>query len=177
MPKLIADLVRHKWYANAKILTAIRLYETAAQDRKLHEIFQYSLFMNRRYMFLAMNRHFNRDEELAGFHSALDPLIARYRETAALEMEWLSSLAENQLECLVAMTSRMPGRAPTVFTVAEAVVHSSMEFQSDRHHAWERLRSLGIKVPSPTDPSSLGWLPSFICWTKDRPAPVWPVPS
>src|SRR5438046_2535605 len=98
MLKLIGDLVRHKWYAHAVILTGIRGHETAAQDRELNKVLHFMLFMDRRYMFTTMNRNFNREEKSADWYYALDPLIARFRETEALEIEWLSSLAKNDLK-------------------------------------------------------------------------------
>jgi len=63
MLAMIADLVRHKWHANATLLSAITHHELAAQDEELRTLFHHILIANRYWLLLILQKEFARDEE------------------------------------------------------------------------------------------------------------------
>ena len=160
MLAMIADLVRHKWHANATLLSAITHHELAAQDEELRTLFHHILIANRYWLLLILQKEFARDEE-ARIPGTMDELIAKYRETETLEMEeWLSHCSEADMESAV-QTPFLSGQS---FSVAQAMMQVSMHSLGHRAQCASRLRSLGGTPPT-TD---------FILWLRDRPAAEWP---
>ncbi len=153
------ELVRHKWHANAAVLHAIFDLPAARQDDELRTLLHHILIANRFWLLLMLGREFNREKETV-VPEKLEPLIEQYRETEALEMEWLSRFNEAELNRQL-VTPRLPGRT---FTVGEAMMQTIMHSHGHRAQAAIRLRSLG-GTPPPTD---------FILWAMDRPRPHWP---
>lgn len=156
---IIEDLMRHKWHANAAYLAAVYGNEAARQDLELRKLFLHILFSNRFWLFLALGTEFDRDKETQ-LPDALDPVIERYKETAALEMEWLSRSNDSELNRQL-VTPRLPGQT---FTVAEVLMQTCLHTHGHRVQSAGRLRSLG-GMPPRTD---------FVLWLKDKPAPEWP---
>ena len=97
------------------------------------------------------------------FPGSLEPLIESYKETAAMEMEWLSRCDDAELRRQL-VTPRLPGKS---FTVSEAVMQICLHSYGHRSQSAMRLRSLG-GTPPPTD---------FILWVTERPGPEWPATS
>ena len=156
---IVEELVRHKWHANAAYLTAVSQSETAREDEKLRILLHHILVSNRFWLFLILGREFEREKE-GRVPDALESLIQSYKETEAIEMDWLSRC--NDLELARELeTARLPGRR---FTVAEAMMQTCLHSHGHRAQAPARLRDLG-GTPPPTD---------FILWVKDRPEPKWP---
>jgi uncharacterized damage-inducible protein DinB len=155
---MIQDLVHHKWYANAALLGAILTNQTAAQDEELRKLFHHILIANRYWLFLILAKDFAPEE--GRVPDTMDELIAKYKETEVLEMEWLSHCSETDLERSVE-TPFLSGQS---FSVAQAVIQVCMHSLGHRAQCAARLRSLGGAPPT-TD---------FILWLKDRPAPAWP---
>lgn len=156
---IIEDLMRHKWHANAAYLAAVYENEAARQDEELRKLFLHILFSNRFWLFLALGTEFDRDKETQ-LPDALDSVIERYKETAALEMEWLSRSNDSELNREL-VTPRLPGQT---FTVAEVLMQTCLHCHGHRAQSAGRLRSLG-GMPPRTD---------FVLWLKDRPEPEWP---
>ena len=105
---IMEDLVRHKWHANAAYLAAAVSNEAARQDEELRRLFHHILVSNRFWLFLTLGREFDREKETQ-MPDALDPLIERYKETWALEREWLRGSNDSELNRRVA-TPRLPGQ-------------------------------------------------------------------
>lgn len=156
---MFQDLIRHKWHANATLLGAIRQNGSAAHDQELRKLFHHILIANRYWLFLILNREFARDED--SIPDSLDDLIARYKETEILEMDWLSHCGESDME----RTVRTPFLSGQSFSVAQAMMQVCMHSLGHRAQCATRLRSLGVTPPAT----------EFIVWLKERTAPVWPV--
>jgi uncharacterized damage-inducible protein DinB len=159
MLAMIHDLVRHKWYANATLLGAILTNQPAAQDEELRKLFHHILIANRYWLFLILQKEFARDEE-SRLPGTMDELIAKYKETEILELDWLSRYSESDMD----RTVETPFLSGQSFSVAQAVMQVCMHSLGHRAQCATRLRSLGGTPPT-TD---------FILWLKDRPAPAWP---
>jgi uncharacterized damage-inducible protein DinB len=157
---MMEDLIRHKWHANAAVLGAIYESPAASRDEELRKLLHHIVFSNRFWLFLALGREFDREQE-AAVSETLDPLIEKYKETEALEMEWLSRCNEAELNREL-VTPRLPGRT---FTVAQAILQTITHSHGHRAQSAIRMRSLG-GTPPQTD---------FIVWAMNRPGPpVWP---
>jgi uncharacterized damage-inducible protein DinB len=159
MLAMIQDLVRHKWHANATLLAAIMHNGQAAKDEELRTLFHHILIANRYWLLLILQKEFARDEE-ARIPGTMDELIAKYKETEILEMEWLSHCSESDMESAV-QTPFLSGQS---FSVAQAMMQVSMHSLGHRAQCASRLRSLGGTPPTA----------DFILWLKDRPAAEWP---
>jgi|SRR4051812_1463450 len=156
---IVEDLVRHKWYANAAYLAAVCQHESARQDEELRKLFLHILVANRFWLFLTLGRDFQRESE-SRFPDSLDPLIESYKETATLELAWLSRCDDAELNRQL-VTAWLPGKS---FTVSQAVMQICLHSHGHRSQSASRLRSLGA-TPPPTD---------YILWVRDRPSPDWP---
>jgi|SRR5579863_920856 len=156
---IMDELVRHKWHANAAYLAAVCGNETASQDEELRKLFHHILFSNRFWLFLAQGREFDREKE-SQIPDALDVLVDGYKETAALEVEWMSHLDDSEWNRQVA-TPRLPGQT---FTVAEALMQTCLHSHGHRVQSAGRLRSLGGTPPRT----------ELALWLKDKAEPEWP---
>ena len=156
---ILEDLVRHKWHANAAYLAAVVSNEAARQDEELRRLFHHILVSNRFWLFLTLGREFDREKETQ-MPDTLDALIERYKETCALETEWLPRSNDSELNRRVA-TPRLPGQT---FTVAEIFMQTCLHSHGHRVQSASRLRSFRVTPPA-TD---------FVLWIKDRPNPEWP---
>jgi len=159
---IVDDLVRHKWYANGAYVSAVYRHETARHDEELRKLFLHILVANRFWLFLTLGKEFDQGRE-SRFPGALEPLIESYKETAAMELEWLSRCDDAELRRQL-ITPRLPGES---FTVSEAVTQICLHSYGHRSQSAMRLRSLG-GTPPPTD---------FILWVTERPGPEWPATS
>src|ERR1700674_3807441 len=124
MVAMIQDLVRHKWHANASLLSAIQRYDVAAQDEELRKLLHHILLANRFWFFLILGKEFVREEE-ARIPDTHDALIARYHETAAEEMHWQSQCQESDMERVMQISQKsiLAGQS---FSVAQAVMQVCM---------------------------------------------------
>jgi len=156
---IVEDLVRHKWYANAAYLAAVYGHESARQDEELRKMFLHILVANLFWLFLTLGREFERESE-SRFPDSLDPVIESYKETAALEIAWLSRCDDAELNRQL-VTAWLRGKS---FTVSQALMQVSLHSHGHRAQSASRLRSLGGTPPS-TD---------YILWVTDRPSPDWP---
>ena len=156
---MIEELVRHKWHANAAYLAEANQHAAARQDEELRTLLHHILVANRFWLFLTVGKEFDREME-ARVPPSLDALIEKYRETEAIEMEWLARCDEAELARELT-TPRLPGKT---FTVEQALMQIVLHSHGHRAQAALRLRSLGG-----TPPRS-----DFILWTMDSPAPEWP---
>lgn len=116
MPTL-QDWVQHKWYANARLLAAIRQAPAAAQDKQVRELLHYILVANRFWLRLSQGAEFSIENE-SKVPESIDALIARYQETYAEESAWVEDLTETDLERQL-QTPYVPGRT---FSVEEGIM-------------------------------------------------------
>ena len=159
MTALIDDLTRHKWHSNAALLGAIVQNPAATSDEELRKLLHHILIANRYWLSRMRDIEFSRDAE-SRMSESLDDLIARYRQTEAEEMAWLSQAREADFDRAFQIP-RLPGQD---FSVTEAIMQVVMHSLGHRAQCAMRLRSLG-GTPPPTD---------FVLWLKDRLAPLWP---
>jgi uncharacterized damage-inducible protein DinB len=159
MLAMLHDLVRHKGYANAKLMRAIRQHEAASEDYELRRLFHHILLANRFWLMLSLGRAFSFEAE-AKVPESWEILTAQYQETHKREQEWLNQLIEADLARTVE-THFIPGKR---FSLSEALMQVCMHSHGHRAQCATRLRLLG-GVPPNLD---------FILWLKDRPAADWP---
>jgi uncharacterized damage-inducible protein DinB len=158
MVAILQDLVRHKGYANASLLRAIRQHEEAAQDQELRKLLHHIILADRFWLHLSLGRPFAVEEE-SRLPDSLEAIATRYRETHDQELEWISQVREPDLGHTLE-TLFMPGRS---FSIAQAVMQVCMHSHGHRAQCATRLRLLGGTPPAM----------DFILWLKDRPAPDW----
>ena len=158
MLPLIRDLFRHQAYADAAILKAIMNHGPAAADKDLRVLLHHILIAHRFWVLLSQELPFSADDE-AAVPDSLEPLLALYRETHALEQAWLERLDESDLSRPLE-SPYLPGRR---VSVSEALMQVCLHSQGHRSQCATRLRTLGGAPPTL----------DFIIWLKDRPAPVW----
>ena len=159
MTAMIEDLTRHKWHSNAALLSAIRQNDAAAKDEEMRKLLHHILIANRYWLSRILQTEFDREAE-GRIGENIDDLIARYRQTEAAEMQWLSQSSDADLNRVLQIPA-LPGQN---ISEAEAILQVTMHSHGHRAQCATRLRSLG-GTPPPTD---------FILWAKDRPAPAWP---
>ena len=159
MIDLLHDLIRHKAYANAALLRAIRRHEPAAQDPELRELLHHIILADRFWFSLILGRPFSRDEE-SRIPETLEAIATRYRETHDEELEWVSQLGESDLARMLE-TSFIPGHQ---YSIAQATMQVCMHSHGHRAQCATRLRLLGGTPPAM----------DFVHWLKARPAPDWP---
>jgi|SRR5690242_175835 len=158
MIDLLHDLIRHKAYANAALLKAIRRHEPAAQDPELRKLLHHIILADRFWLLLTLGRPFLQEEE-SPVPESLEAIAARYRETHTQELEWWSQLRESELARTLE-TRFIPGHQ---YSIAQAAMQVCMHSHGHRAQCATRLRLLGGTPPAM----------DFVLWLKERPAPDW----
>jgi uncharacterized damage-inducible protein DinB len=158
MIDLLHDLIRHKAYANAALLKAIRRHEPAAQDPELRRLLHHIILADRFWLLLTLGHPFLQEEE-SPVPESLEAIAARYRETHTQELEWWSGLRESDLARTLE-TSFIPGHR---YSIAQAAMQVCMHSHGHRAQCAARLRLLGGTPPAM----------DFVLWLKERPAPDW----
>jgi uncharacterized damage-inducible protein DinB len=154
---IVEELLRHKWHANASYLAAVYKNEASRQDEELRTLFHHILISNRFWLFLTLGREFDREKE-ARIPDSIETLIDAYKDTEALETEWLSRSSDAELSREL-VTPRLPG----TFTVAQVIMQICLHSHGHRAQSANLLRGLGATPPA-TD---------FVLWARDRPGPDW----
>lgn len=158
MLALVQDLVRHKAFANASLLRAVRQHQAAAHDEELLKLLHHVILANRFWLALILGRPFRHEEE-SRVPETLEAIAEQYRETHALESEWIASAVEPDLT-RVLETSFIPGRS---FTVAQALTQVCLHSHGHRAQCSMRLRLLGGTPPAV----------DYIHWLGERPTADW----
>ncbi len=117
MLAMLQDLIRHKAYADACLLKAIRQHEKAAQDEEL----RFAL------------------EEESRIPELLEGIEKLYRKTHAQELEWISQIREPDLDRGL-QSPFVPDRN---CSVAQALMQVCMHSHGHRSQCATRLRLLG----------------------------------
>jgi len=139
-------------------LRAIRQNNKAAQDEELRKLLHHIILANRFWLMLNLSRPFALEEE-SRVPESLEPIAARYRETYAEELEWVSQLGEADL----AQTLETPFIPGGSCSVAEGLMQVCMHSHGHRSQCATRLRLLGGAPPAL----------DFILWLKERHAADW----
>jgi len=143
MIDLLHDLIRHKAYANAALLKAIRRHEPAAQDPELRKLLHHIILADRFWLLLTLGRPFLQEEE-SPVPESLEAIAARYRETHTQELDWWSRLRESDLARTLE-TSFIPGHR---YSIAQAAMQVCMHSHGHRAQCAARLRLLGGTPPA-----------------------------
>jgi uncharacterized damage-inducible protein DinB len=158
MLALLQDLVRHKAFANASLLRAVRHHQAATQDDELLKLLHHIILANRFWLTLILGLPFRHEEE-SRIPETLEAIAEQYQETHALELEWISIARESDLTRMLE-TSFIPGRS---FSVAQAVTQVCLHSHGHRAQCSTRLRLLGGTPPAV----------DFVHWLGERPGADW----
>jgi uncharacterized damage-inducible protein DinB len=159
MRELLNNLMRHKEWADATLLGAIRRHDAAAKDAELHRLLHHTILANRFWLALISARPFALEEE-SRIPESLDAIVARYRDTSTQELKWSARLDEAELARKL-QSSLIPGGGGC--SVAEGLMQVCMHSQGHRSQCATRLRMLGGEPP----------ILDFILWLQERPRAEW----
>jgi uncharacterized damage-inducible protein DinB len=158
MLPMLRDLLRHKEYANASLIKAIRQHEAATQDLELRKLLHHIILANRYWLSLILGLPFALEEESL-LPESLEAITALYRETHAKEAQWIARLHEHDL----AKTLETPFIPGLHCSVAQAIMQVCLHTQGHRAQCASRIRSLRGEPPTL----------DFILWLKERRSPDW----
>ena len=158
MLEMLRDLIDHKGYANAALLSAIRQNPAAASDPELWELLHHILLANRFWLLTVLGLPFVHEDEACPSPS-FDGLIHRYSGTQAQETMWLETAAEGDLARILEDALIPNGRC----SVSQAFMQVCMHSHGHRAQCAKLLRRHG-GVPPPAD---------FILWLTSRPRAEW----
>ncbi len=156
---MIRDLVSHKGYANAALLSAVAKAPAATADAEISGLLHHVLVANRFWALSVAGKEFPADEALRS-PRALSWLVDGFREVQALEETWLSHATEAD----VAKHVEGPLVPGAQCTVAQAIMQVCLHSLGHRAQCAKLLRRHGV-IPPTTD---------FILWLVDRHAAQWP---
>jgi uncharacterized damage-inducible protein DinB len=159
MLDMLQSLVRHKWHANASLLRAIRQCDAAANDEELRKRLHHIVEANRYWLSLIRQKASAREDD-PGVRDTFDGIVARFKETAIAELDWIMQIPESDLLCLVKARA-IEARS---FSVAEVLTQDCLHAHGHRAQCALRLRDLGGAPP----------MMDFILWLVDKPDPDWP---
>ena len=160
MLEMLRDLVAHKGYADAAMLTAIRQNPTAASDPELWELLHHILLANRFWLLTVLGLPFVHEDE-ARRSPSFDALIQRYSGTQAQEAEWFEGATEADLARILE-DARIPnGKC----SVSQALMQVCLHSHGHRAQCAKLLRR-HASVPPPMD---------FILWLTSHPTAEWAV--
>jgi uncharacterized damage-inducible protein DinB len=154
MLSMIEELMRHKWWANDKLLRAIEQYPAAAEDEELRKMLHHILVSNRFWFLTILGRPFVRENEMQT-PTNLGAVIDRFNETERLEAEWLSHASDSELERTLETRS---SRLGIDVSIRQAILQVCLHTQGHRPQCATRLRTLGGTPPG-TD---------YVLWIKEK---------
>jgi uncharacterized damage-inducible protein DinB len=153
MLQLINQLIRHKWWANNRLLRCVEQDPQAADDPELRRLLHHILVANRYWLLLTLAQPFIDDQEkrIPESHEVLADIFG---QTEQLEIAWLFGVTPEEL------TRQLQPRALPGITlsVAEAMTQAALHSQGHRSQCATRLRELG-GTPAPMD---------FVPWVRDQ---------
>ena len=159
MLAMITDLVRHKWHANAAILTAIGGSDSASADPAILRLLQHTLLANRFWLMTITNRPFGGEQELSAMGETFADLRMAYQRTCREEMDWLGSATDTDLDGTLEDRQIPGGKC----SVREATLQVVLHTQGHRSQLAMMLRGHDL-TPPVTD---------FIVWLATREDPSW----
>jgi uncharacterized damage-inducible protein DinB len=158
MVAMLQDLVRHKAYANASLLSAIRRHDQATHDEALRALLHHVIVANRFWLLSCLGQAFAVEEE-SRIPAALNVVVDQYRATHSQEWAWISQATDADVARSLEGALIPGGRC----SVAQALMQVCMHSHGHRAQCATRLRLLG-GTPPVTD---------FIVWLNERPEPEW----
>ncbi|HYL99902.1 MAG TPA: DinB family protein [Blastocatellia bacterium] len=158
MIEMVTDLMLHKAYANAALMKAIRVNQSAARDPEFLKLLHHIIVANRFWLSVVRGQEFDVEKE-SKVPDSFDAVVSLYRKTHTQEAEWINTLHASDLERMVE-TSYLPGAS---LSVGQALMQVCMHSNGHRVQCATRLRTLG-GTPPPMD---------FILWLSNRPAAEW----
>jgi uncharacterized damage-inducible protein DinB len=156
---MLRDLIHHKAWASAALLTAIRKSDIASSDQALRTLLHHIILANRFWLFSCVDRPFALEEE-SRLPESLGAVVELFQATHLIEIDWVAGIDETDLDGRLEGPLIPGGRC----SVAQAYMQVCMHSQGHRSQCATRLRALGGE-PLGTD---------FILWLTDRPVPHWP---
>jgi uncharacterized damage-inducible protein DinB len=159
MLAMLRDLVAHKWYANASLLSSVQQSPVAAADPDVCELLHHVLVANRFWALSVLGLQFNGEEEVRSSR-AFAALVDGFRRTRELESSWLERASEADLTRTIGGPLVPGGRC----TVAQAMMQVCMHSHGHRAQCAKLLRRHGVAPPT-TD---------FILWLVHRNPGEWP---
>lgn len=152
MLPLLTQLIRHKRWANTKLLRSVDQCAPAITDPELRKLLHHILVSNRYWILLILGQPFieEREKQIPDLHAALS---ARFAETEHLELDWLARATPEELDRQI-QPRALPG---TTISVAEAMIQVALHSQGHRSQCASRVRALG-GIPAPMD---------FVLWVRD----------
>jgi uncharacterized damage-inducible protein DinB len=158
MLEMLRDLVGHKGYANAAMLTAIRQNDAAARDSEIAELLHHILLAHRFWLLAVLRLPFVSEDE-SRISNSIDALIQRYRSTQTQESQWLATATEADLACVLE-SPLIPGSR---CSVSQALMQVCLHSHGHRAQCAKLLRRHGGAPPTS----------DFIVWLASRPAAEW----
>jgi uncharacterized damage-inducible protein DinB len=157
MLDMLRDLVLHKAYADAALLSAVRQCEGAARDREVLGLLHHIVLANRFWVALIRGEPFHIAAESA-VPDTIEALVALYRDTHDREWRWLSESPDLEMRV---ESPFFPGQS---FTAAQGLMQVCLHGVGHRAQCAPRLRALGGTPPSM----------DYIVWAQSRPVAAWP---
>lgn len=159
MINAIADLICHKGYADAAILTAIHQAPRAREDHEIRELLHHMLVANRFWLAEVSRTEFVLDIE-SRQPATFAELVERFQFTHAAEQRWLASTTAADLQRMMENSMIPSGQCSTRDGLLQVCLHS----HGHRAQAAKLLRALGGTPP----------MLDFIVWVMAKPRPEWP---
>ena len=156
---IVRDLIAHKGFADAELLSAVRRHHAASTDPHLRALLHHMLASNRFWFLSIVGEPFVADVETR-VPESLEPLVDGFRTLHQRETAWLVTVTDTTLSETLESTLIPGGRC----LVGEALLQVGLHSQGHRAQCAKMLRALGGTPPA-TD---------FILWRIDRRAPAWP---
>lgn len=153
------DLIAHKGFADAKLLSAVSQHDAARFDLDLRALLHHMLVANRFWLLSILGEPFAADVETRVPHS-FESLVTGFRTTHERELAWLSDATEAMLLDSLEHALIPGGKC----VVSNALLQVCLHSQGHRAQCARMLRALGGRPPA-TD---------FILWLVDRSGPAWP---
>lgn len=160
MLQLLRDLLVHKGWADATLLSAIRANDAAASDPEVRSLLEHILLANRFWLANIRGVPFDLAKESEPL-AVLDDLIERYRVTNEHELAFIESAQDTDLARVLKLEHIPGGQC----SVAEGLMQVCMHSHGHRAQCAKMLRRHGATPP----------MTDFIWWLASRPAADWPV--
>lgn len=158
MLTLLQSLFNHQAWADAAILSAVRIHPESLRDEWLLKTLHHIVTVQRVFLSRFLPRPFEAAKESQRPES-FDQLVQLFRTTHEEELAFIHGLSENDLERRFELPALQ-----TQPTFAEGLTQVVMHSQNHRGQCLMRLRENGAKPPTL----------DYIRWAKSRPTPSWP---
>jgi uncharacterized damage-inducible protein DinB len=160
MLEMLRDLIAHKGYADAALLSAIGRNQSAASDGEVRALLHHVVLANRFWLTRITDLPFVLEKESRAPDS-FAALVRLYAGSHEQECEWIAAATEAHLRREV-QGALVPGGSCSVL---QAMMQVCLHSHGHRAQCAKLLRRHGGTPPA-TD---------FILWVASRPVAEWPV--